>query len=150
MAAALPGITRRSLHPDDAPAASPNPEGLYLLDTMGELGKAYSLCDVAIVGRTFNGWGGSDPIEPIALGKPTIVGPDTQNFRDVVDAFVKAGGLIQTAEPAKEVVRLLDAPEVAAAQAEKGRSAIRERQGASARHAEMLVKMMRNRGKTLE
>ena len=42
------------------------------------------VADVVIVGRSFNGWGGSDPIEPVALGKPTLIGPDHHNFADAV------------------------------------------------------------------
>ena len=73
------------------PPASPPP--FYLLDTLGELRKAYALADLVIVGRSFNGWGGSDPIEPIALGKPVIMGPDHHNFADAVSAFAEANGI---------------------------------------------------------
>jgi len=43
--------------------------GGFLLDTIGELRKAYALAEVVVVGRSFGDLYGSDPIEPIALGR---------------------------------------------------------------------------------
>ncbi|MEX2387681.1 MAG: glycosyltransferase N-terminal domain-containing protein, partial [Phycisphaeraceae bacterium] len=94
VAALDPNIIRRT------EPRTPNPESrIFLLDTMGELRKAYALATVVVVGRSFAGLGGSDPIEPIALGKPTLIGPDHHNFADVVDVFEQAGGIVVTAEP---------------------------------------------------
>ena len=104
VARSAPGIVRRSERPDGGPAlgagggpigggsAEEGPPDLFLLDTMGELTKAYSLADVAIVGRSFSPLGGSDPIDPIALGKPTLIGPRHENFREVVAALEGGAG----------------------------------------------------------
>ena len=116
---------------------------LFLLDTMGELGKAYTLADVVIVGRSFNGWGGSDPIEPVALGKPTIIGPDHHNFADAVSALESGGGLIVTKKPGEAVSALLAAPAKRAELAKRGREVILSRQGATKRHAEMLMQLIK-------
>lgn len=115
---------------------------LFLLDTMGELGQAYSLADVVIVGRSFNGWGGSDPIEPIALGKPTIIGPDHHNFADAVQALESGGGIIVTDKPGEAVAGLLADPARRAELAKHGREVILSRQGATKRHADMLLKLL--------
>ncbi|MFP4145048.1 MAG: 3-deoxy-D-manno-octulosonic acid transferase [Phycisphaeraceae bacterium] len=136
----VPGVVRRSGQPD----GSEPPEGagpVFLLDTMGELGKAYSLADVAVVGRSFDGLGGSDPIEPIALGRPTIIGPDHQNFADVVAAFEAGGGIVVADEPGPAVRELLEDRERARGLAEAGRGVIRQRQGATERHAELLERL---------
>ena len=70
VASLAPGIPRRSHHSDTAPSPSPSQNRrLFLLDTMGELRKAYALADVAIVGRSFLGQYGSNPMEPIASGQ---------------------------------------------------------------------------------
>ena len=118
---------------------------IFLIDTMGELRKAYALADVVVVGRSFNGWGGSDPIEPVGLGCPVIIGPDHQNFSDVVAALVAGDGLVvaQTADQAAEHVNLLLANRQQASDlADKGRQVIRERQGATDRYAHLVLEMI--------
>ncbi|MFA9477499.1 3-deoxy-D-manno-octulosonic acid transferase [Phycisphaerales bacterium AB-hyl4] len=115
---------------------------LFLLDTMGELRKAYALADVVVIGRSFNGLGGSDPIEPIALSKPTIVGPDHHNFADVVHAFEKAGGIVATRQLGPAIAKLLANPDQAAELARHGRDVILSRQGSTQRHAELLLKVL--------
>ncbi len=141
-----------------ASSLRPQASGLFLLDTMGELRKAYALADVVIVGRSFNGWGGSDPIEPVALGRPTIVGPDHANFAEVVAALRDGGGIevvSDVAEAARRVRELLGDAGRAGRLAEAGRGVIRCRQGATRRHAQMLRSILaaatgRRRGGTIE
>jgi 3-deoxy-D-manno-octulosonic-acid transferase len=109
---------------------------------MGELGKAYSLADVVIVGRSFNGWGGSDPIEPVALGKATIIGPDYHNFTEVVEALKAGDGIIVAKRPGDGVRELLADPTRRAELAKHGREVILSRQGATKRHADMLLELL--------
>lgn len=139
-----PGIVRRSGRPDGT-AGAPAPGDLYLLDTMGELTKAYSLGDVAVVGRSFVPMGGSDPIEAVALGKPTVMGPHHENFREVVSAFSDGGGIRISDAPMEEVSSLLADPEARTRLGESGRRVIRERQGATERNAELLRDLLRRR-----
>src|SRR5690606_12253831 len=75
------GMVRRTKPPAERGA---NGE-VFLLDTMGELRKAYALADVVIVGRSFLGLYGSDVMEPAALGRPVIVGPHHADFQDTVE-----------------------------------------------------------------
>ncbi len=135
----IPGMIRRSDRPDGFGGFDGGTGGdLFLLDTMGELTKAYSLADVAIVGRSFVPLGGSDPIEPIALGKPTVIGPRHENFREVVSALEEEGGIRITDHPMEVAQELLSAQPEARAMAEAGREVIRKRQGATDRHVQML------------
>ena len=139
-----PAIVRRTQCTPGARCPAPGAR-LFLLDTMGELAKAYRLADVVIIGRSFNGWGGSDPIEPIALGKATIIGPDHHNFADAVDALRQGGGIVECDTPAgaAEAVSNLLANGAAASQlAEAGRKVILSRQGATARHADLLLRLL--------
>ncbi|MBL4592158.1 MAG: hypothetical protein JKY96_09400, partial [Phycisphaerales bacterium] len=76
-AAAMVGCTRRSRGFD-----STKTNTRFLLDTIGELSTVYELADVVIVGRSFCNLYGSDPIEPAALGKPVIIGPNNSDFTD--------------------------------------------------------------------
>lgn len=56
---------------------------VILLDTMGELGKMYSMCHFAFIGGSFNKTGGHNPLEATVYSKPTITGPNIHNFRDI-------------------------------------------------------------------
>jgi 3-deoxy-D-manno-octulosonic-acid transferase len=137
-----PGIVRRTERPDGS-RGGPSHDGLFLLDTMGELTKAYSLADVAVVGRSFVSLGGSDPIEAIALGKPTVIGPHHDNFREVVSVFESAGGIRISEAPMADVASLLDDPESRSRMGAAGRRVIRERQGATERNAALLYGLLR-------
>ncbi|QQE12683.1 hypothetical protein JD969_04245 [Planctomycetota bacterium] len=117
---------------------------IYLLDTMGELRKAYGLADVVIVGRSFNGLGGSDLIEPIGLGKAVVIGNSYFNFGDAVDAFAEGDGVIVANEGdlAGNLKGLLDDKGKRKVLSENGRAVIRNRQGATQRHANMLLGLL--------
>ncbi|MBR1754213.1 3-deoxy-D-manno-octulosonic acid transferase [bacterium] len=56
---------------------------IMLLDTMGELGKMYSVCDIAFLGGSFNKTGGHNPLEATIFSKPVISGPCIHNFKDI-------------------------------------------------------------------
>lgn len=116
----------------------------FLLDTIGELRQAYALADVVVMGRTFSDLGGSDPIEPAALGKPVVVGPSVGNFLSVVKAFEEGGGIVRSTreELAKDLRGLLGDAARRAALAERARACIREQQGATARHAALLLELV--------
>ncbi|MEI6274275.1 MAG: glycosyltransferase N-terminal domain-containing protein, partial [Phycisphaerae bacterium] len=66
----------------------------FLLDTMGELKKAYALATVVVVGRSFGDLHGSDMMEPVALGKATIIGPRYGDFADTAQKLLDAGGMV--------------------------------------------------------
>lgn len=136
----LPGCARRSRGDRGSPT------GRFLLDTIGELRKAYALADVVVVGRSFGELHGSDMMEPVALGKATIVGPRVADFRDTVTALLEGEGIIQTdAAGLTGAIRLLLEDAAArAALAERGRAVVRRRQGASARHADLILSLAKN------
>lgn len=66
---------------------------ILLLDTIGELSKFYSICDIAFVGgsfpgnggdnRTGKGVGGHNPLEATIFSKPVVSGPSIHNFKDI-------------------------------------------------------------------
>lgn len=145
---ALGTPVRRSTSPDGGGRERVG-KPYFLLDTLGELRKAYALADVVIVGRTFVPQGGSDMIEPIALGKPTVIGPYTQNFHSTVQSFLREGGLIQLPDPSRlrETVESLLQGDDGRAMAERGRAVIRRCQGATARHVELIEDLLKHETK---
>ncbi len=135
------GVVRRTNHPDGT-TRPVDEQRLFLLDTMGELARAYALADVVIVGRSFLGLYGSDVMEPIALGKPTIIGPYHGDFAETVTAMREAGGIIVTDRPGEAAARLLADREEAARLARNGQHVILSRQGATRRHLELLLGLL--------
>lgn len=131
-------------------ARTPAPPGTtrFLLDTIGELRAAYALADVVVVGRTFGSLGGSDPIEPISLSKATIVGPHAANFKTVIDTFKTAGAIVETPPDALGTAlrSLLSDATRRDELTRRGRDCIRTQQGATRRHADMLLSLVGKRG----
>ena len=60
---------------------------LVVLDTIGELGKVYSIGDIIYVGGSLVAHGGHNILEPAAHGKPIIVGPNMFNFKETHALF---------------------------------------------------------------
>jgi tetraacyldisaccharide 4'-kinase len=124
--AGLPYARRSAL-----PPSLPLP-GVLLLDTMGELAGLFSLADVVFVGGSLVTWGGHNLLEPAVFSKPIVSGPHTQNFREMADAFRRAGALVEVRDAdslAAAVDRLLRDPQdygaraKACAEAERGAAA---------------------------
>lgn len=138
-AEAMPGCVRRSTGGGD-PAS-----GRFLLDTIGELRKAYALADLVVVGRSFGTLFGSDPLEPAAMGKAIVIGPATSDFAQVVRSLEDAGGIVRSGVSSLgNDLRALMAD--ASRRAELGRAAgecVRASQGASARTSELVAGLAR-------
>lgn len=139
---ALPGCVRRT----EKRAGSAS--GRFVLDTIGELRKAYALADLVVLGRTFGNLHGSDMMEPAGLGKVVIVGPRVDDFQSTADALIKSGGLVQTsAENLRATIaELLADPKRREKIASAARDVIRKEQGASARHAKLAQELLQTRG----
>jgi len=118
--------------------------GTLLLDTIGELATLYSLASVAFVGGSLVPRGGHNILEPAQFGVATLVGPHTENFRDIVGIFQRAGA-VKVVSPerfAGELLRLLDD---APARHELGRRAaevVRQQRGATERTLDALQRLL--------
>jgi 3-deoxy-D-manno-octulosonic-acid transferase len=60
---------------------------VLLIDSIGELAGLYALADVAFVGGSLVPRGGHSILEPAQYGVAILVGPHTENFRDIVALF---------------------------------------------------------------
>ena len=56
---------------------------LLILDTMGELSRMYSFCNIAFIGGSLVPDGGHNPLEPAAFGKPILFGPYMDDFTEI-------------------------------------------------------------------
>lgn len=92
---------------------------VLLLDTLGELGKFYSVCDIAFIAGSFpyqggdnfggKGIGGHNPLEATIFNKPAVSGPSIHNFKDIyaILTSTNAGVVVQTKEELKEILKQL-------------------------------------------
>ena len=78
-------------------AAAPE---VLLADTTGELMGLYGIADAVFVGKSLCAHGSQNMIEPCLCGKPTAVGPHTENFRPVMSDLLDGGGIVQVEEEA--------------------------------------------------
>ncbi len=154
-AAAMPGCVRLSKVREGAEAGAgaarahlciegSGAGGRFLVDTIGDLSKAYQLASVVVMGRSFGSLYGSDPIEPIALGKATLIGPRFGDFEMSVRALEAGKGVgITTRENLGfDLATFVAEPDKARELAERGRRVILAHQGASRKHAELLLSLL--------
>ena len=60
----------------------------FVIDSMGELMSYYACADLAFVGGSFGDQGGHNPLEPAALGKPVLLGPNMDNAREIASQLL--------------------------------------------------------------
>ena len=93
MAALAGGAPRRAL--GEPP---PHGGGVWVADTVGEMGLVYRLAPVAFMGGSLVPHGGQNPAEPARLGRAVAVGPHTANFADMVALLREGGALAEVAD----------------------------------------------------
>jgi len=116
----------------------PPPDAVIILDTIGELARAYALCTVAFVGGSLIPIGGHNVLEPLAMGKPVVFGPCMSNFRDIA-VIVNEAGIGMTIHDAAELaarwLELLNDPQRRRTIADTAAVIFTEHRGASTRSA---------------
>lgn len=111
---------------------------VVLLDTYGQLGQAYAVADIVIIGGGFANLGGQNLLQPLAHGKPVLHGPHMHNFREIAVGAAKAGAT-ETCDDADALARalqnLLDHPDERAKRGAAGKEFVHQHEGASRRYA---------------
>jgi 3-deoxy-D-manno-octulosonic-acid transferase len=85
---------RSELHPGEAEC--------LLVNTTGELRTFYETATVVFVGKSLFVVEKSlqNPVEPAALGKPVLVGPNIESFEAIVRKFLAADAMVQVRDAA--------------------------------------------------
>jgi len=65
---------------------------LLILDSYGELAALYPLCDLAFIGGSLVPAGGHNPLEAAAYHKPVLFGPHMEDFAEISEDLMAAGG----------------------------------------------------------
>jgi 3-deoxy-D-manno-octulosonic-acid transferase len=101
---------------------------------------------VVVVGKSFYGIGGQNPVEPLLADKPVVVGPHMENFQFLVDELRKGGGILQlaTAEQlAPAIADLLRSPARAVTLVERAAKALAFHRGSIRRTAAQILVLAR-------
>ena len=122
---------------------------VVVLDSIGELGRFYSLADLVFVGGSLVSHGGHNILEPAAQGKPILVGPHMFNFRDTYALFSKRNACVTVLdgqELAQKIRELLQDKQAAEQMGRDAARIVAENQGAAVRTVEHLRQIIENRG----
>jgi 3-deoxy-D-manno-octulosonic-acid transferase len=119
--------------------------GVFLLDSIGELGTVYSLADIAFVGGSLAPRGGHNIIEPAKHGVPIVVGTHMENFRDIIDLFNTKNGvrMVGVAELPLVFLELAGNASERAALGQRGSQVVQSQIGATARTVDALKTLIR-------
>jgi 3-deoxy-D-manno-octulosonic-acid transferase len=120
-----------------------------IVNTTGELKHFYEHATVIFVGKSLVAQGGQNPIEPGALGKAMVFGPNMQNFAEVVRSFLQQEGAVQVRDAVELEAVLGDLLGNESRRQQLGRNAlkvVRENLGAIDRTADMIVKRLASGG----
>ena len=141
-------VRRTSLGESEVAAAD-----VLLLDTTGELRAVLPLGTVVVIGKAWlpTATGGQNPVEPLAVGRPVIVGPHMENFAEITAALVAADALVQVPDAGSTLRETLaqllaDAP-ARAAQVANAATVLARHRGAAARTAALIVKECSSRSR---
>jgi 3-deoxy-D-manno-octulosonic-acid transferase len=114
-----------------------------LVNTTGELRYFYEVATLIFVGKSLTAEGGQNPIEPGALGKAMLFGPNMQNFPTIAPAFVQNRGAVQVRDARELEARMLELLQDEKARAELGRNALKvveQNKGSIERTVDMIVR----------
>jgi len=113
-----------------------------LVNTTGELRYFYEHATIIFVGKSLTAEGGQNPIEPGALSKAMVFGPNMQNFAEVARSLVQQDGAVQVRDAAELEKALGDLLADAVRREQLGRNALKvvhENLGAIERTVDMIV-----------
>lgn len=116
-----------------------------LLDTIGELGRVYSLGDLIFVGGSLAYIGGHNILEPAAHGKPIVVGPNMFNFVEIFDLLSSRGACVMVRNEEEFIDTCLDIlihPEKAEEMKRHCLEIVEENQGATKKNLDELQRLL--------
>lgn len=107
---------------------------VLVLDTIGELGKVYSIGTIIYVGGSLVPRGGHNILEPAAHGKPILVGPHMFNFKDTYALFSRREACVTVYDAitlGTSLLEILNNEQLRLKMSQETLAIIKENQGAS-------------------
>jgi len=132
-------MLRRSLWSGEPLAGS-----VLLLDSLGELAALYSLATIAFVGGSLVPRGGHNILEPALYGVPIVTGNHYENFRDIVNLFLRRNAVrvVGLADLPLVFMDLIDNEKERTTLGQNALAALESQRGATARTIDALVELM--------
>jgi 3-deoxy-D-manno-octulosonic-acid transferase len=121
---------------------------IILIDTVGDLGKIYSLSSFVFVGKSLVPSGGQNMMEPAGLGKPVIFGPHTFNFKEEVDLLLRneAAKMIETEDELCEAIEFfIKNPEAAKEMGLRAQGVVSEKRGATEKNMDIIREILKRK-----
>lgn len=124
---------------------------VILLDSIGELAALYQFAKIVFVGGSLVAKGGHNILEPALYGKPIVVGPHMENFREITNEFLRRAAVVQltstdlyelTGELSETWARLLTENALAEQLGKNAESAVAANRGATARTVDALAELL--------
>jgi 3-deoxy-D-manno-octulosonic-acid transferase len=109
---------------------------VWLGDSLGEMFAYYLAADCALIGGSLLPYGGQNLIEACAVGCPVLLGPHTENFKQVAEESITQGAALRVSDAAEWAARAAALSNDAAARqamAEAGRRYASAHKGAAER-----------------
>lgn len=117
---------------------------VVLVDALGELGAWWGLAKIAFVGGSWGARGGQNMLEPAGYGAAVSFGPNTKNFRTIVEALLRENAAKVVAdvdEMEAFVKKCLDEPDYAERLGAAARALTIRNAGATKRTLEELARL---------
>ena len=93
----------------------------------------YGIADAVFVGKSLCARGSQNMIEPCLCGKPTFVGPHTENFRPVMSDLLAANAIVQVRDAAELEAKLAESLADDGGLGTRARGAVESRRGVVAK-----------------
>ncbi|HMK56356.1 MAG TPA: 3-deoxy-D-manno-octulosonic acid transferase [Dissulfurispiraceae bacterium] len=125
------------------PSNAPLHTMVIILNAMGELSSVYGAADIAVMGGSFIGHGGQNPLEPAYWGKPIVCGPHMENFPFINEFYLKGAAVSADRDTLFGTVRkLLSSPETADNMGKSARTLYDRNAGATDRALEIIRRFL--------
>ena len=114
---------------------------VLLVDCVGELGAWWGVSKIAFVGGSMGSRGGQNMLEPAAFGAAVSFGPNTKNFRDIVDLLLQNNAAVvvhDSKDMLKFVQKCLEQPGFAGQLGTQGRDLVQRNLGATKKTFDLL------------
>jgi 3-deoxy-D-manno-octulosonic-acid transferase len=113
-----------------------------VVNSTGELKAFYETASLVFVGKSLTAHGGQNPIEPAALGKAIVTGPNMENFRSIMAAFRERQAIITVPDAAAlraTIAELLKDETKRAQLGQRALAVVESNSGATARTVELIT-----------
>lgn len=119
---------------------------IFIGDSMGEMMIFYGAADIAFVGGSLVAVGGHNPLEPIAMGLPTLMGPQTYNLKAQADALYQAQAMWQIDDGpslAQHILQLYHEPAIKQQLTDNANAFLKQHQQALSNHMQWVERLIK-------